>query len=707
MPGSATSVFSCNDGGIFKSTNQGTSFTDLSGGIDIKQYYRLSCSNLTAYLIYAGAQDNGSDKITGLNTAVRVNGADGEDCLVDYSDDNIVFVSSQGGNFYRSSDGGNSFSGISIGSGGDWTTPIIMDANNHNIMYAGYSNVWKSTNNGSTWSALPGTFDGTSIYSLEISSSNSQYIYAATFGHIYQTTNGGTTWTDRTGTLPVASAAISGIAINGSNPDNIWVTFSGFVNGQKVYISTDGGASWANISGTLPNIPANCVEYQNGSNDIVYIGTDLGVFYMDATMNDWVSYNTGLPNVVIDQLEINYPTSKIRAATYGRGIWESDLQTSTLMALDAGVSVIISPSGNSCDTLFTPDVRIRNYGLDTLHSAVLHYYLDANPETLYNWNGTLVSLATADIILPSFILTGGSHTFTAYTTAPNASTDMNSANDAHASSFSVLANPTGLPAPVTEGFVSSTFPPAPWTLENSSALWLRSSTVGGYGLSTNSAYANFWAIASGEDKLVSANLDFTNMIAPITLTFDVAYAYFTGPPPYIDTLAIDIVSDCDLNNPLLVYAKGGDDLATAPSLNSTFIPIASQWRTDTVHLDFLAGTGISHIRFLARSGYGNYCYVDNINLRDGTTNIHSLINNTSDVILYPNPAAGILNVEVPGLQQASVEIYDAVGNHISSVNKNISSERFSLNISNLSNGIYFLNIKTEGGFVSKRFTVLR
>jgi photosystem II stability/assembly factor-like uncharacterized protein len=659
---------------------------------------------LTAYLIYAGAQDNGSDKITGLNTAVRVNGADGEDCLVDYSDDNIVFVSSQGGNFYRSSDAGNSFSGISIGSGGDWTTPIIMDANNHNIMYAGYSNVWKSANNGSTWSALPGTFDGTSIYSLEISSSNSQYIYAATFGHIYQTTNGGTTWTDRTGTLPVASAAISGIAINGSNPDNIWVTFSGFVNGQKVYTSTDGGATWANISGTLPNIPANCVEYQNGSNDIVYAGTDLGVFYMDATMNDWTSYNTGLPNVVIDQLEINYPTSKIRAATYGRGIWESDLQTSTLMALDAGVSVIISPSGNSCDTMYTPDVRIRNYGLDTLHSAVLHYYLDANPETLYNWNGTLVSLATADIILPSFILTGGSHTFTAYTTAPNASTDMNSANDAHASSFSVLANPTGLPAPVTEGFVSSTFPPAPWTLENSSNLWSRSTTVGGYSLSTNSAVADCYHISSGEDKIISANLDFTSMPAPITLTFDVAYAVYPG---YTDTLAIDVVSDCAPSLPLIVYANGGNNLATAPTTSNVFAPTSTQWRTDTVHLDFLAGTDVQHIRFLARSGYGNQIYVDNINLRDGSVNVNSIKENPSSIILYPNPASGILNVEVSGLQQASVEIYDAVGNHISSINKNISSERFSLNISNLSNGIYFLNIKTGVGFISKRFTVLR
>jgi PKD repeat protein len=63
----------------------------------------------------------------------------------------------------------------------------------------------------------------------------------------------------------------------------------------------------------------------SGSNDAIYIGTDLGVFYRDASLSVWEPFFSGLPNVIVTQLEIFYPTGKIRASTYGRGMWESDL----------------------------------------------------------------------------------------------------------------------------------------------------------------------------------------------------------------------------------------------------------------------------------------------------------------------------------------------------------------------------------------------
>lgn len=85
------------------------------------------------------------------------------------------------------------------------------------------------------------------------------------------------------------------------------------------------GATWINISASIPNIPVNCIVFMNNSNDGVYIGTDLGVFYKDATLNVWEPFFSGLPNVIVTQLEIYYPTSKIRASTYGRGVWQSDL----------------------------------------------------------------------------------------------------------------------------------------------------------------------------------------------------------------------------------------------------------------------------------------------------------------------------------------------------------------------------------------------
>jgi PKD repeat protein len=92
-------------------------------------------------------------------------------------------------------------------------------------------------------------------------------------------------------------------------------------------MSTDAGLTWTNYSTGLPNIPANCIIYQNGSNDGVYIGMDVGVYYRDNTLSTWSLFNTGLPNTVISELDIQYSTQKLRAATYGRGLWESDLFT--------------------------------------------------------------------------------------------------------------------------------------------------------------------------------------------------------------------------------------------------------------------------------------------------------------------------------------------------------------------------------------------
>ena len=70
-------------------------------------------------------------------------------------------------------------------------------------------------------------------------------------------------------------------------------------------VSTDGGVTWAAIGGSLPNLPINCIVYQNGSNDGLYVGTDLGVYYRDNTLADWVPFKTGLPNTIVNELEIS------------------------------------------------------------------------------------------------------------------------------------------------------------------------------------------------------------------------------------------------------------------------------------------------------------------------------------------------------------------------------------------------------------------
>jgi PKD repeat protein len=90
-------------------------------------------------------------------------------------------------------------------------------------------------------------------------------------------------------------------------------------------MSVNGGNTWTNFSDGLPNLPVNCVIYENNTNNALYVGTDVGVYYRNNDLSSWISFNNGLPNVIVMELEIQYPSKKLRAATYGRGVWESDL----------------------------------------------------------------------------------------------------------------------------------------------------------------------------------------------------------------------------------------------------------------------------------------------------------------------------------------------------------------------------------------------
>ena len=324
LPGSTQTIYSSNDGGIFKSTNLGTSWTDLSTGLRLAQAYRLSSSATNPSIVYSGWQDNGSNRWNGTSYT-QVYGADGMETLIDYTNSNTVFIESQYGNIYRSTNGGSTFNFVAPSSGA-WLTEYIMDPLDHNKMYAGYASLYKSTNNGSSWTSIGSNlYGGDYCTAIAVAPSNTNYIYTSSLGVMKKSTDGGSNWSTITTGLPVGSVGINYIAVSNLDPNSVWVALSGYSDGNKVFHSTDAGSTWINVSGTLPNLPVNTIVYENGSPNRVYIGTDIGVYYRDDNLSDWAFYNDGLPNVMVHELEINYTSGKLLAATYGRGIWQSDL----------------------------------------------------------------------------------------------------------------------------------------------------------------------------------------------------------------------------------------------------------------------------------------------------------------------------------------------------------------------------------------------
>ena len=340
----------CNDGGIYYSTNDGSVFVDKTNGLIISQMYKLGVSQTVATETITGLQDNGTKLLSGGNWA-DVKGGDGMECLIDYTNVNTQYGTYVNGQISRTTNHWNSSTAIEPSGAGNgaWVTPYIIDPTDHNTLYAGYADVWKTTNKGNSWTKISTMNTSSKIRSMAIAPSNASTIYVADHNDIWKTVNGGSSWTNITGSLPVSSASIKSIAVKASDANTLWVSFSGY-NNYGVYESTNGGSSWTNISAGLPNIPAySVVQNKQITSEVhLYLGTELGVYFKKGS-NNWIEYNTGLPKVKAGELEIYYASnasdSKLRMATFGRGLWETSVELDA-----ANTPTAIATASPGCNT---------------------------------------------------------------------------------------------------------------------------------------------------------------------------------------------------------------------------------------------------------------------------------------------------------------------------------------------------------------------
>lgn len=600
-PGSGTTVFAGCDGGVFKTTNTGSSWSDISSNLQIGQIYRIGNSATNANRIISGWQDNGTNLKNNTNWS-QVIGGDGMECIIDYTNANIMYGEIYYGEIYKSTDGGNSWTNI-VGSGGTgvdedggWVTPYVMHPTNNQTLLVGKSVVYRSTNGGSSWTTLGSLPGGTgTVRAIAYAPSNPNIFYVAKSNKLYQTTNGGTSFVDKTGSLPVTQVSITGIAVSNTDANRVYVTFSGYNASHKVYYTTDGGNTWTNISTGLPNLPTTCIVYENGSPNRIYVGTDAGVYYRDDNSGGWVAYNTGLPNVVITELEIHYGTGKIRAATFGRGLWESDLYTPTNSPPVADFTAFPTSGCPGSVVSFTD--------LSTLNPTSWSWSL--NPSSGFTYvSGTNASSQNPVI---QFNVPG---TYTVTLTATNTYGSDTETKNAY------ITIQTGLTPPLTEGFQNATFPPSGYTnLDggNDSYVWELNTSVGGYGASTQCAYFNNYVNNSqgAFDALITPPLDFSSAISA-SLSFDVAYARYSAT--YSDTLEVLISTDCGVTFSS-VWIQGGTTLATAPDNTNAFTPSSNQWATKNINLNAYLGQNDIVIAFRNRGHWGNNLYLDNINIQ--------------------------------------------------------------------------------------------
>ena len=347
----AVTWFVGNDGGVWKTLNSGSAFSNLNTNLGTIQFYSASPDPSSAGKFIGGSQDNG----TALNhsnsgsTWTEWYGGDGG-----FTDASPTVL----GQFYaeeffltygitRSDNyGADQFLNTVVDSS------AITDASSVLVPYQvlsgspvsivlGTSRVWKGPGvpaggvDGAGWVTISNNLDGAAgnILWLAAAPSNPAFLYATTTNnaatpayHVF-TNNGGSTWTNITGSLPTANP-IQGLAVDPTNPQIAYVGMQGFTSPATVghvFQTTNAGVSWTDISGNLPDAPVNSILVDPHFATDIYVANDVGVFATQAvtgTGTAWARMGTLLPDTTVLQIKISETCPRaILAATHGRGAW--------------------------------------------------------------------------------------------------------------------------------------------------------------------------------------------------------------------------------------------------------------------------------------------------------------------------------------------------------------------------------------------------
>ena len=356
-PGSSSEFLVGCDGGVFRTINGGASFTDRNSGYNVTQYYSVAMNptSLSNYML-AGAQDNGTHKFSsgGINSATSATKGDGGFCFISQTNSNYQITSQTGARYFRSTDGGGTFSLVIGNDNGRFINPSEMDQNN--ILYFGYTDGsygnYDVVNGGANAISLTSyaTLTNLQVSAIKADPNTNHVIYCgfsvsenftgSVVPKLLRVTNSNGATTGPPSQRPSATeislptlapdSYISSIDVETGNSSHIMLTLSNY-GVSSVWESINGGTSWNNIEGNLPDMPVRWgIFIPSGYGYKIMLATELGVWVTDAingTATVWTANNSGLANVRVDMLKLRASDKTIAAATHGRGVFTTVLST--------------------------------------------------------------------------------------------------------------------------------------------------------------------------------------------------------------------------------------------------------------------------------------------------------------------------------------------------------------------------------------------
>jgi photosystem II stability/assembly factor-like uncharacterized protein len=365
-PDNSNYIVNVNDGGIVISYDGGKTWRKFTDNLPACQFFNLAYDMATPFHVYGSMQDHGSyrgevrqrrDMMTQRPTegyeAVAFEwapGGEGSSHAIDPADPNIVYSARFYGSIQRTDmrlprrDGTKRLAPRAYPDEpplrGQWIAPFIISPFNNETLYLGMQYVFRSTNQGDTWERISpdltyntasemGDIPYHTIFALSESPLQAGLIYAGTDdGKVHVTKDGGKTWSEIMAGLPYQKW-VSRIVASAYDMKTVYMTQNGKRDDDftpYIWKSVDFGKTWTSIVGNIPLGPVNVIREDPVDKNILYVGTDGGVYVTKDGGKTWNVVGGNLPMVYVHDLIIHPRDNIIVVATHGRGMWALDAE---------------------------------------------------------------------------------------------------------------------------------------------------------------------------------------------------------------------------------------------------------------------------------------------------------------------------------------------------------------------------------------------
>ncbi len=344
-----------NDGGLNITYDDGENWMK-NNSPTVAQFYAINVDNEKSYNVYGGLQDNGVWKgahnnkqdnhwhQSGENPWEMIMGGDGMQVQIDNRNSNIVYTGYQFGNYFR----------LDLATGKqkyiqpkhelgespyrfNWQTPILLSSHNQDILYLGGNKLHRSLNQGDHWEVISddltqGGKKGNVAYGTITTISESPFKFGLIYtgsddGLVQVSKNGGGNWENISSSFP-KNLWVSEVAASKYKKERVYATLNGYRWDDftpYVYVSDDYGKNWKNISGNIPVSPVNALVEDPENENLLFVGTDNGLYASFNRGDSWELFQNGMPNVAVHDLVVQREAKHLLIGTHGRSIYKADI----------------------------------------------------------------------------------------------------------------------------------------------------------------------------------------------------------------------------------------------------------------------------------------------------------------------------------------------------------------------------------------------